>query len=62
MEDENKSFPCWAVGVNKSTEEVEIYTFVTNKKDCENVEQDYKKILGEKLKFVLQKKEPFAGW
>jgi len=62
MEEKNIKFPCWAVGVNKSTEEVEIYTFVTNKTDCDKAEQDYKKILGDKLKFVLQKTEPFAGW
>ena len=62
MEEKNIKFPCWAVGVNKSTEEVEIYTFVTNKTDCYKAEQDYKKILGDKLKFVLQKTEPFAGW
>jgi len=59
---EQKIFPCWAIGINKNTNDIEIYTFVTNEKESEKAQNDYKMILGDNLSFVLQKKEPFAGW
>jgi hypothetical protein len=55
-------YPCWAIGINVKTGEVEIYSFVINEKDRDRAESDYKKILGENLLFKLQKKEPFNGW
>ncbi len=57
-----KTFPCWAVGINKKTKDIEIYTFVENEEESKRAEKDYKMILGDNLEFILQKKEPFGGW
>lgn len=55
-------YPCWAVGYSKKTNEPIITCFVTNKKESDRAKDDYQKILGEDLRFELQKKEPFMGW
>jgi hypothetical protein len=59
---QDKTYPCWAVGYNKNTDEAIITCFVTNEKESNRAKDDYKSILGDDLKFQLQKKEPFMGW